>query len=595
MSKGRDVKKSSSASGNFDGKSLVSKKLTRRQALSTAGKVAIGVVVAGVVAGVGGYLAGSTAAPVKTVEKTVERTVERTVTKTETVTVTGTAPPPTTVVTTPAPTTVVTTVVTTPVAKKFEGVELTVATETGPYIAEPVYHWRDVWCAMTGAKAVHVVEIPYAELFEKIMLDLKVAHTYDILIVPADWAGDLMGGGYVLPLDDFIKKYGFPGWEDVVPTVRNKILSWGGKVYATPYDGDCHLFYWRKDALEVPEYQDKFKDQYGYRYNIPPKTWEEVLDIAEFFNGWDWDKDGKPDYGIAFCFRRGSQTPWYFVDIAAQYTVMPPEVPGKIDRYRGIFYFDPETMEALCDTPGWIEGFRLFREMLKRAPPGAINWAVGELREGFCSASPSCAMAVDWADIGVISVDPTISKVKDKLGFSRLPGAPRYYDREKGRWVEKFNQVSILNFGGWIGTISKWSKNPEAAYNFLCFLASPEIDIHDVCEGARKTGRNPYRFSHFTNIDAWVAYGGWSRESAEAYLKAIKSIHDDPNALTDIRIPGQPEYWDALDIAISEVLTDMKKPEEAAKDLKRKWEEITDKRGRDQQKKLYREMLGLPP
>jgi multiple sugar transport system substrate-binding protein len=517
----------------------------------------------------------------------VPTTIVQTALKTETL-------PGTTIVRTEVKTTVQTAITSVTPGKPFEGVTLTVATETGPYIAEPVYHWRDVWCAKTGAKEVKVVEIPYAELFEKIMLDLRVAHTYDIIIYPSDWAGDIMGGGYVIPLDDYIKTKGFPGWDDVVPTTKNKILSWGGKIYATPYDGDCHLFYWRKDALEVKEYQDKFYEKYGYRYNIPPKTWEEVRDLAEFFNGWDWDKDGKTDYGIAFCFRRGSQTPWYLIDIAAQYSVMPPEVPGKLSKYRGIFYFDTDTMEPLVKTPGFIEGLRMFKELLKFAPPGAINWGVGELREGFVAKTPSCALAVDWADIGVISVDPTISKVKDLLGYSKLPGASKVWDREKGTWVEKFNQISILNFGGWIGGISKWCKNPEAAYDFLCMLASPEVDIHDVCEGARKTGRNPYRFSHFERVDDWVSYGGWSADNAKEYLAAIKGVYDDPNALTDLRIPGQPEYWDALDIAISEVLAGTKTPEDAAAWLYDQWVKITDKYGKDTQLKLYREMLGLP-
>ena len=71
------------------------KKLTRRQALSTAGKVALGVVVAGVVAGVGGYYAGSTAARPATVTKT--ETVTSTVTKTV-------GAPPATATTTAAPT-----------------------------------------------------------------------------------------------------------------------------------------------------------------------------------------------------------------------------------------------------------------------------------------------------------------------------------------------------------------------------------------------------------------------------------------------------------------------------------------------------------
>lgn len=85
---------------------MVEYKITRRKALSTAGKVAIGVVAAGIVAGAAGYLAGTSAAPPRTVtvpgpERTV--TVERTVEKT--VTVTGptivTTPPTTPTITWP--------------------------------------------------------------------------------------------------------------------------------------------------------------------------------------------------------------------------------------------------------------------------------------------------------------------------------------------------------------------------------------------------------------------------------------------------------------------------------------------------------------
>jgi len=66
--------------------------ITRRQALSTAAKVAVSAVVAGVVAGVGGYYAGAAAAPTKTVASTVTATAPpTTVTKTEAKTVTVTA------------------------------------------------------------------------------------------------------------------------------------------------------------------------------------------------------------------------------------------------------------------------------------------------------------------------------------------------------------------------------------------------------------------------------------------------------------------------------------------------------------------------
>ncbi len=50
------------------------RKISRREALSTAGKVAVGVVAAGVVAGAAGYVAGSSAAPPQTITQTITKT-----------------------------------------------------------------------------------------------------------------------------------------------------------------------------------------------------------------------------------------------------------------------------------------------------------------------------------------------------------------------------------------------------------------------------------------------------------------------------------------------------------------------------------------
>jgi len=72
------------------------RKLTRREALSTAGKVAAGVIVAGIAGGVAGYFAGSATAPTTTVTETRRETIATTIISTKTVTVspTVTAPPP---------------------------------------------------------------------------------------------------------------------------------------------------------------------------------------------------------------------------------------------------------------------------------------------------------------------------------------------------------------------------------------------------------------------------------------------------------------------------------------------------------------------
>ena len=68
--------------------------LTRRQAISTAAKVAVSAVVAGVIGGVGGYLAGGAAAPTVTVKETKRETVTTTLVSTKTITASATTAAP---------------------------------------------------------------------------------------------------------------------------------------------------------------------------------------------------------------------------------------------------------------------------------------------------------------------------------------------------------------------------------------------------------------------------------------------------------------------------------------------------------------------
>ncbi|MBN2322717.1 MAG: extracellular solute-binding protein, partial [Spirochaetes bacterium] len=148
--------------------------------------------------------------------------------------------------------------------------------------------WKPLWERETGGK-INVILVPYAGISDKLWIDFRTkTGTIDTAAIPSTWLGDMAGGGHVVELDPLIAKYGYPDWEDVLPAIK-VITKWAGKTVAFPYDGDNHMTYYRKDALEVPKYQDQFKKKYGYLYHMPPKDWDEVRDIAEFFNGWDWD------------------------------------------------------------------------------------------------------------------------------------------------------------------------------------------------------------------------------------------------------------------------------------------------------------------
>ena len=440
----------------------------------------------------------------------------------------------------------------------------------------------------TGIK-INKIEVPYPVLFDKVMTDLITGTgAYDLVCVAAGWAGDFVGGRWVLPLEGLMDKYGYPDWEDVTPAIQ-KTVKWSGKIYALPYDGDCHNFYYRKDALENPEYQAKFEKKYGYRYNVPPKTWEEVRDIAEFFNGWDWDNDGEKEYGIEFIAKRKTQAQWSLMDIAIQYAVLR----GGPDKYHGVFFFDPETMEPLVNTPGWIEGMRMIQELAKYAPPGILSYGYSEERITFVKGQ--CAMAFDWGDIGVMEQYPEKygSNVKGLLRYSPLPGAEKVWDRKEGKWLHQYNQINFLDFGGWIWCIPKTSKKADAAYKFGTYITDPERSLLEVT-GINYSGANPWRISHFKRVDKWLE-AGWNKESAVDYLTALQGILGDPEAVLDLRIPGTAEYYDYLDLYLSKVLAGEMTPEEACKKVYDAWEDITEKYGRKKQLNLYRESLGLKP
>ncbi len=472
---------------------------------------------------------------------------------------------------------------------KVSEVDLTVPLTilvTDPHI-QVVDTWKPIWEAQTGGK-INIVLVPYSTLEEKMWLEFRTnAGSFDLACIPGTWKGDVMGGNHVEVLEPYMKKFGYPNWDDVMPGIK-VLVKWAGKVEALPYDGDCQMTYYRKDALEVPEYQQKFKQKYGYLYHTPPANWSEIRDIAEFFNGWDWDKDGEVEYGVDFIAQQNTQAMWSYLNLVAQYTT----VAGPSSNYSSNIFFDADTMEPLCNTPGWVEAMRRIQELTKFAPPGLLGYGYSEMRQAFVSGN--AALAFDWGDIGIQAQYPDKygSKVKGKLGFGPLPGAKKYYDRKTNKWVEKQHTVNFLDFGGWIWIIPKSAPHKEAAYKFGVFMTNPEHSLLDVCGIHGYTGANPWRWSHFKAIDAWKR-GGWPEETARAYLKAISDILQDPYAVTDLVIPGASEYYNSIDTHLNKVLSGKTTPEKACDAIYKDWKRITEERGIDEQKKYYRGSLGL--
>ena len=157
------------------------------------------------------------------------------------------------------------------------------------------------------------------------------------------------------------------------------------------------------------------------------------------------------------------------------------------------------------------------------------------------------------------------------------------------------NYAPFASFGGWSGAVNAArlaeGRKQDAAYDFLSYMSSPAQSGVDVTLG--KTGYNPYRTSHFTNIQPWLD-AGLSQAAADNYLGAIKTSLENPNMVLDLRIP--------LTKRTSRTCSTRRSPQYLAKELDAAgteqaiadgWNAITDEVGKDKQLAAYVASLGV--
>jgi len=122
-------------------------------------------------------------------------------------------------------------------------------------------------------------------------------------------------------------------------------------------------------------------------------------------------------------------------------------------------------------------------------------------------------------------------------------------------------------------------------------MSAPAQSDIDVTIGV--TGFNPYRTTHFEDLEPWLK-SGMSKKAADDYLGAIKASLSNPNMVLDLRIPQNQRYQQVvLDTALGRMLAGELTVDATAKTIETGWEEITNELGRDAQRKAYRASLGV--
>jgi len=484
-----------------------------------------------------------------------------------------------------------------PEAQPFAGATVRVLTHNeGPHgaISGPLTAFAPVFEELSGAK-VELGLVPITNLYATMMLDLQRGEgRYDATVAAAYFYGELIDGNFIRAVDDLAASGKFPRWSyDAMPDAVRQLYTWNGAGYGVPNDADGQVLYYRRDVLSDPQWQARFKDELGYDLPVPPRTWQQVLDIARYFNGKDWDPgDARPDHGMVLHLKPGEQGHYHFQSLAAAFTI-PPTAATRGDQ--NLFWFDPGTMTPLINGGGHVAALEMLQALNETGPGEQLGWRLPEAWAYFLRGK--AVFTFSFGDLGALCQDRSVSRVRGKCGVAPLPGSARHWDQAKRQWADTPEPQPVGNTtgGSWQGVISRQAKQPEAAYAFLSLMAIPPVSLWNAQHGW--TGVNPgfrYQFLPPAGTAQVVDYmqAGWDRADVEDYLRAYQRTFTAPAMLPYLRIRGTPDYWSALDNELAATMGGRKTPQQALDDVAAAWERITDRLGRERQLELYRAAIG---
>ena len=401
---------------------------------------------------------------------------------------------------------------------------------------------------------MEIVGIPVNELFDKEMLELSQGTgAYDLVQFNPGWMGDYVD--FLRPLDDYIERWD-PAWMDIHEGFRVWMNTYEGKRYTLTMDGDILFTYYNKTTYEDPGEQAAFKAKYG-RDLTPPRTWEEVIDIQEFFRR-DTDGDGAIDHwGYSDPIIKRGRGFYAFLLRYINYASPDPQ------------YFDPETMKPAINSEAGILALENYMKTVELGPPGMLQWEWDDANVAFMQGTVETL--VHWPNEGFWT-DQYRAQTGDEMGFAMLPGVEsdgKLYTRS-------------MTGGGWIMGLAKDSQNPEAAYTVLKYMLSPEVSTLMVMDP--KGATDIFRYSTFEHPAVKVI-------APEEFLTVFKAAIE--QNFPELRMPGGFEYYDTLDIGVQKALAGQLGAKEALDEVAEQWEKITNRLGRDQQKEKYAAAMGL--
>jgi ABC-type glycerol-3-phosphate transport system substrate-binding protein len=284
--------------------------------------------------------------------------------------------------------------------------------------------------AKTGID-VDIEAISYIDMHSKLVPQLSSPSggSYDAIVVDFYWVAEFTKAGWLMPLDDLIKKDNVDT-SVYLPSLMNLVGKVNGVTYMLPFYNYSMGIIYRKDLLGDPKEQADYKAKYGIDLKIPT-TWDEYKKQVEFFSR------GGSLYGTINQGQRGDC-------ISMQWSNY---------LYANGGHYHDASWKATFNGPEGVRAVEDFKnDIAKHGPTGAESFCFDEASNVFAQGK-----AYSFVTFNVLLAgfdDPSSSKVVGKAGIAANPNGG-------------------LN-GGWGWAIPNSSPNKEDAWTFLKWIEGKE-------------------------------------------------------------------------------------------------------------------------
>ncbi len=355
---------------------------------------------------------------------------------------------------------------------------------------------------------VQRTSMPFAQIHDKVVALNVAKQLPDVLMMNMPWTVEFAEQGILEPLNPYLDKAD-KTWVDQL--VKAPMTPWKGKTYLLPMTSIPFLLFYNVDLLKEAG------------YTAPPKTWDELREMAI--------KTTHPEKNqYAFTSGMADKSPYN---------------GAAIEIFPLIYQQGTTTIKdgkANINSPEAVKAVQFYVDLVNKDKvysPGTLTNLENDKVEAFASGQ-NAFMVSNVAHIAVLkSRNP-------KLNFNVAP-------LPKG-------VTTGTRLTGWNLGMSTQSKNKEAAWTFIQWLASPKGNALVAQASGQLPGNSAANVPAIQN---------------DPMLKTAADILKDPRVMAeDAATPQNSDLWRIMVEQVQQAVQNKKTVQQAMDDAAKGWDDI---------------------